>query len=301
MKIYDNIEMERDRVQACIKKYGWTSDHNLDWFCDAITDENYKPAFVEFEDGTGLLTHKSKSEWRIWSDPLSKKEDATERILEFAELVLKEANKVWCDDVSDYIFPAIEAKNQYELFKYYSLSWPVLDMSKYNSNLSGGHFKEIRNAKSKFYREHKVEIFNTSDFSQSDLLKIVDGWYQIVSKKQKEDIYDLKYCLAIKNNFQGFTTSRVLVVDDKLVGINAGYEVPNHSGRFAGIVGLHDYSVKDLGNILYLEDLEWVKNAGYKELDMQGSEYEWELKQKTQYGAVIERKTDTFSIIKKEV
>ena len=87
-----------------------------------------------------------------------------------------------------------------------------------------------------------------------------------------------------------------MVADGKPVGFNAGYEVVNRPGRFAGVIGIHDYSIKDLGTILWLEDLGWIKNSGYKELDMQGNEYEWELKQKTQFGAVIERKTDTFSI-----
>lgn len=88
-----------------------------------------------------------------------------------------------------------------------------------------------------------------------------------------------------------------MVVDGRPVGFNAGYEVPNHPGSFTSIIGIHDYSLKDLGTVLWLEDLEWIKNAGYREFDMQGSEYEWEIKQKTQFGnAVIERKTDTFSI-----
>ena len=101
--------------------------------------------------------------------------------------------------------------------------------------------------------------------------------------------------MAIKNNFRGFVTSRVMVADGRPVGFNAGYEVPNRPGRFAGIIGLHDYSIKDLGTILWLEDLDWIKNAGYKELDMQGSEPE-DLRTKIQFGAIIERKTDTFSI-----
>lgn len=173
-------------------------------------------------------------------------------------------------------------------------------MSKYDSSLPGGNFKEIRNAKNKFYREHQVKILEAKDVSKKDLYKIVDDWAKEVGRKQKEDVYDLRYRKIIENNFRGFLTARVLVVDDRPVGFNAGYDVPNHPGRFAGIIGIHDYSIKDLGTILWLEDLEWIKNTGYKELDMQGSEYEWELKQKTQFGGVIERKTDTFSIQRKQ-
>ena len=73
MKIYENIEAERDRIQACINKFGWTSDHNLDWFSVALNRPEGKPAFAEFEDGTGILFHSYSGEWQIWSDPLCDK------------------------------------------------------------------------------------------------------------------------------------------------------------------------------------------------------------------------------------
>ena len=270
------------------------------------------PVFVEWPDGSGLLTHRYPDKWRIWSDPLSAETDYSSRIGEFALEIFsarggfalggKDNNikEIWCDDLSDKIYPELKKNSSLQLnVPYYHLYWPVLDMAIYNPSLPGSHFKEIRNARSKFYREHRVIIQKASDFTQAQLLKIVDDWTVEVNKKQKEDVYDLRYRLLIKNNFRGFTTARVMVVDERPVGFNAGYDVPNYPGRFAGAIGIHDYSVKDLGTVLYLEDLDWIKSAGYKELDMEGSEYEWELKVKTQYGAVIERKTDTFSIQRK--
>ncbi|MBI2064714.1 MAG: hypothetical protein HYT62_01530 [Candidatus Yanofskybacteria bacterium] len=300
-RFYENIEAERDRIQKCIQKFGWTSDHNLDWFCDSVINEDGKPVFVEFSDGTGLLTHKYPDKWRIWSDPLCDRASAPYKISEFCDQVLADRIKeVWCDDISDGIYPELQKNKSLKLDDiYYSLYWPVLEMEEYNPALPGGHFKDIRTAKSKFYREHKVEVIKTSDLDQDKLLKVVDSWLEVMIKKEKEDVYGLKYRMGIKNNFRGFTTARAMVVDGRPVGFNAGYEVPNHSGRFTSVIGLHDYSVKDLGVALYLEDLDWVKNAGYKEFDLQGSEYGKELRVKEQYGAKIERKTDTFSIVKK--
>lgn len=80
MKIYENIELERDRVQACINKFGWTSDHNLDWFSIALNRPDGKPAFAEFEDGTGILFHNYSGEWQIWSDPLCDKSLSADKI-----------------------------------------------------------------------------------------------------------------------------------------------------------------------------------------------------------------------------
>lgn len=300
MKIYEDINTERDRIQACINKFGWTSDHNLDWYLDSVAEEAI-PVFVEFDDGTGLLTHKYSDKWRIWSDPLSRSNNAAEKVGEFSEFIIAgDIKEVWCDDVSDKIYSELKNNNTFKLNDiYYSLLWPVLEMSKYDPFLPGGHFKDIRNARSKFYREHEVKVLKTSELIKEDLLKIVDGWFKEVIKKGKEDVYDLKYRKAIENNFRGFLNSRVMLVDDRPVGINAGYEVPNYSGRFAGVIGIHDYSLTDLGLILWLEDLEWIKNAGYKELDMQGDEEGGGLKFKMQFNPTIERKTETFSIIKK--
>ena len=298
MKFYENIEAERERIQKCINKYGWTSDHNLDWWVCGKIDADSKPVFVEFDDGSGLLANQGSDEWRIWSDPLSEQKVAAQKISEFAESVLAgDIKEVWCDDVSDKIYPELKNKGELKLNDiYYHLFWPVLDMEKYDPSLPGGHFKDIRNARNKFYREYKVKILQTSELPKKELIKIVDDWTIEVTRKQKEDVYDLRFRLIIENNFRGFLTARVMIVDGRPVGFNAGYEVPNHPVRFTSTIGLHDYSVKDLGIALYLEDLDWVKNAGYKEFDLQGTEYDWELRVKTQYGAVIERKTDTFSI-----
>lgn len=310
MKFYDNIEAERERIQKCIDRFGWTSDHNLDWYLDSIIEEEARPMFVEFDDSTGFLAHKYPNKWRIWSDPLvprrssaglSLESEMASCIEEFSFSVLKDnkVKEVWCDDVSDKIYPELK-KNPFLKLNgiYYHLYWPVLDMDKYDPSLPGGHFKEIRNARNKFYREHEINVLQTSELTKEYLLKIVDDWFKEIAKKQKEDVYDLRYRKAIENGFRGFLSSRVMIVDGRPVGFNAGYEVPNHSRRFAGVIGIHDYSMKDLGIALWLEDLEWIKNAGYKELDMQGSEDDGGLKLKLQFGGKIERKTNTFSIKK---
>lgn len=298
MEFYENIETERDRIQDCIKKFGHTSDHNLDWWaCSAISSDEV-PMFVQWSDGSGLLAHHSKNEWRIWSDPVSKEENMADMIEEFGLEIFKDKNIefLWCGDVSDAIYPELKNRKSLKVNDvYYSLQWPVLDMFKYDVSLSGGHFKGMRNAKNKFYKEHKIEVVQANKIEKSLLHAIVDEWKNVAFKKQKEDVYDFKYHKTIDNAFKGFLTVRVLVVDGRPVGFNAGYEVVNSPGRFAGIIGINDYSITDLGLILWLEDLEWIKNAGYKELDMQGDEGGG-LKFKMQFNPIIERKTDTFSI-----
>lgn len=299
MIIYDNVEAERDRIQACINKYGWTSDHNLDWFSVCTTADEGRPAFAEFDDGSGILFHIYNDNWQIWSDPLCDRNQGADKITEFAEFGLKYgAAKIWCNYVSDSIYPLLAERKELSLDKIdYSLDWPVLDMEQFDLSLPGHRFKDIRNAQNKFNREHKMEVVSYNKDHGDSLHKIVNDWKALLKEEDKY-IYDLWYHNVIDNNFRGFKTARILTVDGKPVGFNAGYEVINNPNRFAGVVGIHDYSVKDIGLILWLEDLAWIKNAGYKELDMQGSEGGG-LKFKMQFGPKIERRTDNFSIYKK--
>lgn len=299
MKFYDGIEAERDRIEVCIKKFGWTSDHNLDWWTCGIIASDGVPVFVEFDDGAGLLVHKYPDKWRIWSDPLCDTNIAVDKIREFSEFILGgDIKEVWCDDVSDKIYPELKKTAGLKLNEIdYSLLWPVMDIVNYDPTLSGGHFKDIRNAKNKFYREHGVSVVEAGRVDKKELNRIVDDWKKLCSESEKGDVYDLRYRLIIDRDFRGFNTARVILVDGQSVGFNAGYEVPNKPGRFTGVIGIHDYSVKELGLMMYLEDIEWMKNASYKFYDMQGSGDDGGLKFKMQFGAVIERKTDTFSIL----
>lgn len=288
----------RESIQECIEKFGHTSDHNMDWFADSVITSDGKPVFVRWPDGTGLLAHKYQTEWRIWSDPLSPTSEMAERVSEFSAKVFedKDIRKVWCDDASDSIYPALKGKGLNLEPVYYSLFWPVLDLSKFDPALPGGHFKEMRNAKNKFYKEHRLETADAKEFPKDKLHRMIEKWKEALPQN-KEDIYDLRYHNAIDDGFTGFITARVLTVDGVPVGINAGYEVPNKSGRFTGVVGIHDYSVKDLGIIFYLEDLGWMKNSGYTEVDLQGSEKDEGLDFKLRFGAKIDRKTDTFAVL----
>ena len=296
MKIYENIKAERDRIQACINKFGWTSDHNLDWFSVSLNRPDGKPAFAEFDDGVGILFHKYSREWQIWSDPLCDKNLSADKITEFSRFGFKEGiDKVWCNYVSDSIYPLLKSKNELVLDKIdYSLDWPVLVMEQFDLALPGGHFKDIRNARNKFSREHKMEVVNFEKSHSDSLHDVVNNWKKTLKEEEKY-VYDFWYHNAIDKNFRGFKTARILIVDGKPIGFNAGYEVVNNPIRFAGAIGIHDYSITDLGLILWLEDLAWIKNAGYKEVDMQGSEGGG-LKFKMQFNPVIERKTDTFCI-----
>jgi len=157
----------------------------------------------------------------------------------------------------------------------------VVDMISWNPDLPGRHFKELRNALSKFNREHQVKVIPTSELDKKDLHDVVDRWFV---SRDKDGIVVLpgRYHNMINNNFGGTESSRVMLVDDKSVGFNAGWETPNNSSEWSASIGIHDYSVHDLGVALMYEDLVWIKNAGYKTCDLEGSDPQ-ALRFKTQF------------------
>ena len=148
----------------------------------------------------------------------------------------------------------------------------------------------------KFYREHQVSICDAKNYGDRDSLHaVVDNW------KKRRGGHDRGmtgvYHHVIDGGFEGMDEARVFVVDGKEAGFNAGFMIPN-SDRFYGAIGIHDYSVDDLGTMLYLEDLMWLKNHGYHEADMGGSEKPL-LAFKNKFSPDSFYKNDIFSVVKR--
>ena len=94
----------------------------------------------------------------------------------------------------------------------------------------------------------------------------------------------------------GSDEARIFLVDGKAAGINVGWMTPN-SDCFYGALGIHDYSLPDLGDMLYLEDLEWLKAKKYTKADMGGGEKA--LTQfKSKFQPVSFHETHIFSVVR---
>ena len=178
----------------------------------------------------------------------------------------------------------------------YSLTWPIMNMKTFDPTLPGGHYKSLRKEKHKFYREHEVMVADAKTFEDKEaLLGIIKNW------KKNRPVHDKAYCEEylniIEGNFAGTDTARVFIVDGKPVGINAGWMIPN-TRRFYGAIGMHDYSAPNLGKMLYLEDLEYLKQNGYDEVDMGGS-WQGGLEFKKEFLPESYYKTHVFCVAKK--
>lgn len=299
MNLDNDIDAARATIEKAIRRYGFAPEHNVDWFKYAC--ESYQKAiFISWPDGTGLMTHKEKKEWYTFSEPLAPSDLKGKRIAEFAKFALGEPliKKVVTEARTDTrreilksLPPSLKARSIN-----YTLNWPVMNMEKFDSALPGGHFKSLRNAKNKFYKEHRVEIKGAKLVDKEILGEIVDTWAKM--RKGSDRVYKYSYINAVNGEFAGLKSARVMFADGRPVGFNAGWDIPNSNQYYAGI-GTHDYSVKDLGLMLYLEDLEWIKNAGYKSADMGGVEKGGPLNFKNQFLPESWYKTFLFSIVKR--
>jgi hypothetical protein len=110
--------------------------------------------------------------------------------------------------------------------------------------------------------------------------------------------YPHAYHAIIDGKFAGTRSARAFVVDGQIAGLNAGWDMPGKPGYYYGAIGLHDYSFKDLGQVLFLEDVLWIKDARYTYVDMAGGEKAL-TGFKNQFLPEFSYKTFVFSIVKK--
>ena len=288
-------------IVAAIQKYGYAPEHNADWFLFYGT-KNQTPVFVSWPDGTGVMAKKEPSVWHLFSEPLASEGERGKRVAELAISVLQderikeivvEARPETRDEILQALPPNFVASPIS-----YTLTWPMMDMSTFDPELPGGHFKRIRNVRTRFYNEHTVAMADVGTVDKKNLHAIVDRWEAALKEKKTPEILPDQYHTTIDGNFAGTKTARAMMVDGAPVGFNAGWEVPN-SDIFYAAIGIHDYSLPDLGAILYLEDLAWLKNHGYKMVDTGGVDEGGPLEFKNKFLPVSYYKTHVFSIVRK--
>lgn len=275
MKFYDDVAAIQPLIEKTIAKFGYSPEHNFYWykFCsDARKGE--KNVFVFTEQGEGLLTVVEKKAILVFSGPMAPPERRVQLLNEYLgeALAMPGVRKVWLELETPLRREFLRAlPDQFRANPInYTLTWPIMNLKIFDTALPGGHFKYLRKAKHKFYRMHNVEVVGAKTFKDpKSLHDIVDAWRK--KRGGHDRTFDARYHNAIDGNFAGMSEARVFVVDGIAAGINTGWMIPN-SNRYYGAIGVHNYAFPDLGLMLYLEDLEFLKVRGYGEADMAGGE-----------------------------
>ena len=297
---YEDTIAEQPRIEKAIEKYGYAPEHNFWWYqCQA--EKKSKNVYAESKGGTGLLTieEKDKNKCYVFSSPMAPPNQRVEIIVEYLNLVFRSKK------IQKVIFELEETLHK-ELLKAlpknikahkinYTLTWPVYELKDFDASLSGNRWKSLRKTKNKFYQNHNVAVLPAKEYENKKALhSIIDGWRK--ARSANDRAHFLPFHNLINQNFKATTEARIFIVDGKACGMNAGWLIPN-SNRFYGAMGIHDYSLPGLGDVLYLEDLAWLKARGYKEADMGGGE-----KALTEFKAKFHPKsyykTHIFSVVK---
>lgn len=272
MQFFEDTVAARPLIEETIRRFGYAPEHHFDWyqFSAEKTDKNI---FVADDCGGGLLTMVGKKLALVFSSPIAPPDRRAKILLEYLETIFETPS-------IEKVELELETPLRKEFLKilperfvprkiHYSLTWPIMNLKTFDPILPGGHYKSLRKERNRFYREHVVAVEDAKKFQDKDVLReMIMIWKQ--RRTAGDRAYYEEYLNIIDGNFAGTDAARVFVVDGKPVGMNAGWMIPN-SDRFYGAIGLHDYSWPELGDMLYLEDLEYLKSHGYGEADMAGS------------------------------
>lgn len=301
MQVITDLSSCHDKIREVLNTHGYASEHVLGWMT-SVVNAGEEEFFFVWPDNSGIVVHGEKKEGElfVFSEPMLPPDLFSSRVIECLDYLfttLPWLKKVWFE---------LRYAQRHDLLRAlpdrfhanpinYTLTWPVVNMDNFDPALPGGHWKSMRNARNKFYREHQVEIKDARGVPKEELLAVVEKWKKM--RRAHDHAYVYMYTRMIDKGFPDTESARAMIVDGVVRGINAGWRIPN-SQDYYGAIGLHDYSIQDLGLILFLEDMVWIKEHGFTYVDMGGTE-----KGGTQYKNQFlpERwyKTFIFSVVKK--
>lgn len=299
MEFYTDIEKARPLVEESIRKFGHVAEHNFEYYRNWSAGYGER-VFAQFLDDEGLLTFRDKGTWEIFAEPLAHAERKVPILFEFfvhafAEPKIKKIKIELREDTRKNLLRALPP-NMRARHITYTLTAPVFDLTSFNPTLPGGHYKDLRNARSAFYRDHAVEMVDAQTADKRTLHGIVDAWKK--NRPPRDRAYPGLFHAYIDDNFSGTTSARAFNVDGRIVGVNAGWAIVNSPGAYYGAIGLHDYSLRDLGDIMYLEDLAFLKEKGYRYADFGGS-WKKAISYKLKFGQANIYKSFIFSVVRK--
>ncbi|MDP3964007.1 MAG: hypothetical protein Q8Q39_05960 [bacterium] len=298
MELYIDIEKARPLIEECIRKFGYAPEHNVDHYLYGGVDYA-ETIFVRFEDGSGLLTYRDPKAWDVFSEPLAPEDRRAGILAEFLRDAfgapeIKKVNLELYERTRHALLKALPEDLRARSVNY-TLLWPLFDLGAFDPDLPGGRYKDLRNARNAFLRDHTVNVVDARTIAKEELHKIPIAWKQ--TRRARDRAYTKMYDAYIDNDFRGTTHARAIIVDGHAAGINAGWTIPNSNAYYAAI-GLHDYSFRDLGDVLNLEDLAFLKRAGYSHADFAGGEKAL-TQYKLKFGDAKVYKSFVFSIVKR--
>jgi hypothetical protein len=302
MEVFSDVNACKGMIEQSILKYGHCAEHYYYCYLYNIssTEHGY---FFRWEDDMSILAkHDTKNnEWFIFVGILAPLDKRITLMKEFLEYIFsKNAKKVWCEFIPEFRLAVMKdlKDSNYRVNKVnYSLTWPVFKMNEWHGDkMEGKDWKDLRYYWNRFFREHKVEFRAYTSEDRLIMRELVMRWKK--ERNGTDKTYDHYYLKTIDNDFIGYQT-RVIIVDNKICGITAGYKLPNKDYYYSSI-GIIVKEFDRIGEIANMDDLINLKKQSHEIVDFGGGEShltEFKKKFKPSYFYT----TDIFSIVKKPV
>ncbi|MEK7576927.1 MAG: hypothetical protein AAB482_04530 [Patescibacteria group bacterium] len=258
-----------EAVVKSIALYGYAPEHNIHDYTYAIDDDTDN-IFVSFADNMGILAKKEKHDpiWWMLAEPLApaslragilvsflknifQKQGAQRANLELMEDTYTSLLKILPDD--------LQARGPSEV-----LTAPIFELTMFDPEMRGNTYKGIRSVVRQFYKAHKVDVVDAKSIQKKVIFDLVARWRN--HRTAQDEALDDYYVRSINEDFLGFDSARAIVVDDVVVGLNGGWNMPQN-GRYYKALSLHDYSNRALGDVMMIEELTWLKRMKYQTAD----------------------------------
>ncbi|OIO47542.1 MAG: hypothetical protein AUJ32_02535 [Parcubacteria group bacterium CG1_02_40_82] len=300
MKIIKDIQSNAQQIQKTISKYGHLAQHHFHFYLN-YSRKNEKNVFFEWDGNQGLFAYQRDNIWRVLTDPIALQRSKKKIIFEFFDWTFTHRNikKIILEDMTEDFWKEIVEAVKSSKFRAakpsYVLLWPLIDLEDWSEKLEGKKWKRLRNMRNKFFKENQVQIKESYQIKKEDLTQLVFKWEK--QRGSTDKVHSLQYLRFINNDFQGCDLVRIMLVNNRPVSINAGWNIPN-SRDYYSCIGLYDYSYRNIGEVSYLDELTELKRRNYQLVDFGGSE-EKLLAFKMKFHPAAIYKTYTFSVFRK--
>lgn len=275
----------RPFCKKVITKHGHFAEHNIDYY-NYCQEEDVFNYFALVDDNYGVMVqhYPYGKEWYTITGviaPPHKRVEVLEAVMKHC-LKQKDSKKFVVESIPEErnaLREKIRTSRKFRMIKpRFTLYWPVFDMDEWDGHtLRGKKWKKLRNIRNRFKKNNRVRVVDSNTIPKTKLRQIVDEWVQrrrqnsrnLDREDANREYTDLYYNL-ITNNFKGMTHAKTMIVNGKPCSITAGWKIPN-SKNYYSAVGVSNFEVEGLGEVVNLDDLARLKKNKYQVVDFGGS------------------------------
>lgn len=259
----------KEEIIDSINSYGDNAEHNFYYFMNN-EEPGTKNTFIDFGDNRIILANVESHVWNVFpSGILANEEDKPDLFKKFCQYCFKKNAKEVYAELDINLFKKIKLSGYLVSDIQFEYTWPVVDLTKFDPHLQGSGYYELRKIKNNFMKNNALDIVDAQKIQISVLKKILSCWES--NRKSSDKAHSTEYDNWMKTNFEGADYAKCWIVNNAPNAIVVGWRIPN-SKRFYLAVVLHNYQIKNIGEMIYLQTLLELKNLGYLECNLGGSD-----------------------------